>query len=220
MLISIEGTDGCGKQTQTEKLKEYLKEKGYDVIRQSFPNYESESSGPVKMYLSGEVGDAKNGLDSYQGSSLYAVDRLCTMAKLKDFYKDGGIIIFDRYVQSNMIHQAGKIKDEKERDKFLEWVDDFEFEKLKLPRPDLIIFLDLPLEISQRLANQRQTLKNGKAKDIHESEKSHLQDAHNAGKYVAKKYGWVVIKCDKDGDIRSIEDIHKDIVKEVEKVLK
>ena len=220
MLISIEGTDGCGKQTQTEKLKDYLKAKGYDVIRQSFPNYESASSGPVKMYLAGEFGDAKNGFDSYQGSSLYAVDRLCTMAKLKDFYKDGGIIIFDRYVQSNMIHQAGKIKDEKERDKFLEWVDDFEFEKLKLPRPDLIIFLDLPLEISQRLANQRKTLKNGKAKDIHESEKSHLQDAYNAGKYVAKKYGWTVIKCDKDGDIRSIEDIHKDIVREVEKILK
>ena len=106
------------------------------MIRQSFPNYESESSGPVKMYLAGEFGDAKNGFDSYQGSSLYAVDRLCTMAKLKDFYKDGGIIIFDRYVQSNMIHQAGKIKDEKERDKFLEWVDDLEFEKLKLPRPE------------------------------------------------------------------------------------
>ena len=220
MLISIEGTDGCGKQTQTEKLRDYLAGKGYNVIRQSFPNYESESSGPVKMYLAGEFGDAQNGFDSYQGSSLYAVDRLCTMAKLKDFYQNGGIIIFDRYVQSNMIHQAGKIKDKKELDSFLEWVDDLEFEKLKLPRPDLIIFLDLPLEISQRLANQRKTLKNGKAKDIHEAAKDHLQNAYNAGKYVAKKYGWTVIKCDKDGDIRPIEDIHKDIVREVEKILK
>lgn len=214
-IIVIEGTDGSGKATQAKLLFEFLKSKGENVILQSFPNYESLSSGPVKMYLSGELGENANDFSAYQSSVLFAVDRLCTMQKLKNHIENGGIVVMDRYVQSNMIHQAGKIKDEKERDKFLNWLNDFEFEILSLPKADEVLFLDVPVEVSKRLANERKNLKAGTKKDIHENDRSHLQNAYYAGKYVAKKFGWKVINCTKDGQIKSIEEIHELIKNEL-----
>ena len=161
-IIVIEGTDGSGKQTQSIKLYERLKSEGYSVIRQSFPNYESDSSAPVKMYLGGQLCKSASELDAKQTSVLFAVDRLCTyMKELKEHYEAGGIIILDRYTQSNMLHQAGKIHDRYERDKFLDWLDKFEFEELKLPRADKVIFLDVPPEVSMRLAHERSNLKAG-----------------------------------------------------------
>ena len=206
-VIVIEGTDGCGKQTQTRALYEKLISKGYSVRVQSFPNYDSPSASPVKMYLGGEFGGEKD-VDPYQASSLYAVDRLCTYLKdLKGFYEKGGIILFDRYVQSNMLHQAGKIGDREEVNKFLEWLDNLEFETLKLPRPNKVIYLDVPLEISQALAKARGSLKAGTAKDIHEADEGHMRRAYESGKYVREKYGWDVINCTENGQIKSIEDI-------------
>lgn len=210
-IIVIEGTDGSGKKTQAQKLFERLKSEGYKVIQRSFPNYDSPSSAPVKMYLNGELGENAKDIDAYQSSSLFAVDRLCTMFSLKEFYENGGIIILDRYVSSNMVHQAGKIDDLKERDKFLEWLSDLEFNKLKLPRPDKVIFLDVPVEISKNLANHRKELKAGTHQDIHEKDKSHLQHAYCAGKYVAEKYNWKIIPCTKDGQILSIDEIAEKI---------
>ena len=211
-IIVIEGTDGCGKQTQTTKLVEKLLKDGHNVIRQSFPNYPSPSSEPVKMYLSGELTKNASGLDAYQSSALYAVDRLCTYQKdLKSFYDAGGIIVFDRYVESNMLHQAGKIKDLQERNKFLNWLNNFEFDELKLPRANQVIFLDVPPQVSIQLANARPDLKVGKEKDIHEQDPGHIFDAYNAGKYVSNKYNWTVIDC-MDGDrLRSIEEISADV---------
>lgn len=211
-IVVIEGTDGCGKQTQTTKLYDRLTEMGYKVKRQSFPAYDSPSSGPVKMYLGGELGSNDMALDAYQASSLYAVDRLCTYQKdLKAFYEAGGIILFDRYVSSNMLHQAGKISDLKERDKFLKWLDELEFNTLKLPRADKTIFLDVPVEISFRLASERTEQKSGEKKDIHELSPDHLYRSYEAGKYVAGKYGWTVIPCTDGENLRSIGDIHEDI---------
>lgn len=206
-IIVIDGTDGCGKQTQSKILTQRLKDSGYPVKLQSFPNYDSPSSGPVKMYLGGEFGDV-NSMDSYQASSLYAVDRLCTFSRdLKGFYEDGGILILDRYTQANMIHQAGKLHSHQEVDKLLEWIDEFEFETLKLPRPDRVIFLDVPVEVSMKLMEERGIHKTGTKKDVHEEDPNHLRHAYDAGKYVGNKFGWDMIDCTENGKLKSIEDI-------------
>lgn len=205
-LIVIEGTDGCGKKTQSGLLFERMKESGENCILLSFPNYLSPACAPVKMYLNGDFG-AVNCLTAYQANALYAVDRLCTMQQYKSHILNGGAIVFDRYVESTMLHQACLIEDLKERDKFLDYVDNFEFGVLDLPRPDLVIFLDLPVEISKKLANERDTLKTGNKRDIHEESVDHLQKAYESGKYVAQKYGWSVINCVKNNKMMSIEEI-------------
>jgi len=215
-IIVIEGTDGSGKRTQTTKLYERLLAEGYNVRMQSFPNYDSMSSGGVKMYLNGDFGDNDMCLDAYQASSLYAVDRLCTYNKdLKSFYENGGIIVFDRYIESNILHQTGKIDDREEVDKYLDWLCNLEYNILKLPRANKVLFLDVPVEISKALANAREDLKNNMAKDIHENSKDHLLNAYNSSKYVSVKYGWEVVNCVQDGSMRSIDDIGEEIYNRV-----
>lgn len=205
-LFVIEGTDGCGKKTQSKLLAERFKEKGENVVVQSYPDYDSPACEPVKMYLRGEFGDSSC-FTAYQANALYAVDRLCSMQKHKQHIQNGGSIVFDRYVQSTMLHQAGLIDDIAERDKFLEYVDNFEFNLLKLPRPDMVIFLDVPVEFSSKLAKARGEYKSGSSKDIYEEDINHLQKAYNAGKYVAEKFGWTIIKCVKDDRLLSIDEI-------------
>lgn len=216
-IVVIEGTDGSGKQTQANLVYEELVKRGVAVKKHSFPSYESPSSGPLKMYLGGELSKCADEIDAYQASSLFAVDRLCTMLQYKVLLEQGCVLILDRYVQSNMIHQAGKIANLKERDGFLEWLNEFEFEILKLPKADKVIFLDVPVETSKRLANERTSLKCGEKKDIHESDMHHLENAYNAGKYVAKKFNWTIISCTENGKLKSIEEIHKLIMKEIKK---
>ena len=170
------------------------------------------------MYLNGEFGDI-GCLDAYQANSLYAVDRLCTMMGLKDHIENGGSIVFDRYVESTMLHQAELIENQEERDKFLDYVNDFEFGKLKLPKPDLVIFLDVPVEVSKKLADSRGEYKSGNKKDILEQDISHLTKAYNSGKYVANKYGWTQISClNESGNLKSIEEISNDIFEVVKKL--
>lgn len=217
-FIVIEGTDGSGKKTQAKILCEKLNEAGINCIVQSFPNYDSPACTPVKMYLNGEFGDI-GCLDAYQANSLYAVDRLCTMMGLKDHIENGGSIVFDRYVESTMLHQAALIENQEERDKFLDYVNDFEFEKLKLPKPDLVIFLDVPVEVSKKLADSRGEYKSGNKKDILEQDISHLTKAYNSGKYVANKYGWTQISClNESGNLKSIEEISNNIFEVVKKL--
>lgn len=217
-FIVIEGTDGSGKKTQAKILCEKLNEAGINCIVQSFPNYDSPACTPVKMYLNGEFGDI-GCLDAYQANSLYAVDRLCTMIGLKDHIENGGSIVFDRYVESTMLHQAALIENQEERDKFLDYVNDFEFGKLKLPKPDLVIFLDVPVEVSKKLADSRGEYKSGNKKDILEQDISHLTKAYNSGKYVANKYGWTQISClNESGNLKSIEEISNDIFEVVKKL--
>lgn len=217
-FIVIEGTDGSGKNSQAKILCEKLNEAGINCIVQSFPNYDSPACTPVKMYLNGEFGDI-GCLDAYQANSLYAVDRLCTMMGLKDHIENGGSIVFDRYVESTMLHQAALIENQEERDKFLDYVNDFEFGKLKLPKPDLVIFLDVPVEVSKKLADSRGEYKSGNKKDILEQDISHLTKAYNSGKYVANKYGWTQISClNESGNLKSIEEISNDIFEVVKKL--
>lgn len=219
-LITIEGTDGCGKKTQCAKLYDYLKSQNRNVIVVSFPNYESQSSAPVRMYLGGEFGETATCLDAYQASSLYAVDRLCTMKQIYKGLDKDTIIIFDRYSQSNMMHQAGKIKDVRALDKFLDWVNELEFVSLKLPRVDKVIFLDVPVEISHKISNMRESQKTGNRVDIHERDKNHLADAYRAAMHVAKRFDWTIIPCvTKSGELKSIDEIHELIKREVGKIL-
>ena len=210
MIIDIEGTDGCGKKTQTDLLFNYLKDKGYKVTKISFPNYDSNSSALVKMYLSGELGEKAEDVNAYQASALYAVDRFATMSKIN--IKDYDFIIFDRYVPSNMIHQASKAKSKKEINKIVRWINNFEYEKLELPIPDKILFLDVPVETSIKLARARAVLKNGESKDIHERDDNHLIKAYESAKHVAKKFKWTVINCVVEGELKSIDEIHQEIL--------
>lgn len=208
MIINIDGTDGCGKKTQTELLYNYLTEKGFKCKLISFPNYESQSSSLVKMFLGGEF-EEFGGVNAYQASVFYAVDRVATMKKVK--VEDYDYIILDRYVASNMIHQSARVQDKSKVDEFLMWVDNLEFNELALPRPDKTLFLDMPVEVSLQLARARAELKNGQTRDIFEEDSEHMRQAYNNAKYVAKKFNWEIIDC-YDKKLKSIEEIHKEIL--------
>lgn len=213
MLIVFEGVDASGKQTQTENFYNYLVNKGIKAKRISFPDYESDSSALVKMYLGGEFGENADDVSPYAASSFYAVDRYASFKK--DWGKeleDGTVIVADRYVTSNMIHQAAKIENNEEKDSFLNWVYDFEYEKLSLPKPDHVIFLDMPPHFARQLmANRANKITNEAEKDIHERDTTHLEKAYNNAKYVADKFCFKTIKCAEES-IKSIEEIGREII--------
>ena len=212
-LFVIDGTDGSGKQTQFNKLMERLDKDGIKYKAISFPNYDSPSSSLVKMYLSGEFGTDPKTVSPYVASTFYAADRFATYQKdLKQFYEDGGIILADRYITANMIHQTGKIKDNKERDKFLDWVWDLETNIYGLPAPTEVFFLNMPPEKALELIKNRDNkFSHNSVKDIHERDPEHIKDAYEAACYVSKKYNWFEIKCIKDDKVRAAEDIHNEI---------
>ena len=218
-LFVIDGTDGSGKQTQFDKLQERLKKDGIDFRVVSFPNYDSPSSGLVKMYLSGEFGENAKDVSPYIASTFYAGDRYATyITGYKDYYEKGGIILADRYTTANMVHQAGKIQDKEEREKFLNWLWDLEFNLYGLPIPTEVFFLNMPVEKSLELIKDRENkFTHAEKKDIHERDKNHLIDAYNAACYVSKKYNWYEVKCVKENKIRTIEDIHEEIYNEIKK---
>ena len=218
-LFVIDGTDGSGKQTQLGELKNRLNKEKIDYRVVSFPNYDSKTSTLVKMYLSGEFGTNSKEISPYIASTFYAADRYATyQTELKEYYENGGLILADRYTTSNMIHQAGKIQDKEERDKFLKWLWDFEFNLYKLPIPTEVFFLNMPVEKSLELiANRDNKFTHSSKKDIHESDKNHLMDAYSAACDVAKDYNWYEVKCVKDDRIRTIEDIHEEIYNEIKK---
>ena len=218
-LFVIDGTDGSGKQTQFTKLQERLTKDNINFKTVSFPNYESPSSSLVKMYLSGEFGENAKDVSPYIASTFYAADRYATFKTgYQKFYEEGGIILADRYTTANMVHQAGKIKDKQEREKFLNSLWDFEFNLYSLPVPTEVFFLNMPVEKSLELIQNRDNkFTHNTKKDIHERDKSHLIDSYNAACEVAKEYNWYEIKCIKDNNLRTIEDIHEEIYKEVKK---
>ena len=218
-LFVIDGTDGSGKQTQLGELKNRLDKEKVDYRVVSFPNYDSKTSTLVKMYLSGDFGTNSKEISPYIASTFYAADRYATyQTELKEYYENGGLILADRYTTSNMIHQAGKIQDKEERDKFLKWLWDFEFNLYKLPIPTEVFFLNMPVEKSLELiANRDNKFTHDSKKDIHESDKNHLIDAYSAACDVAKDYNWYEVKCVKEDKIRTIEDIHEEIYNEIKK---
>lgn len=217
-LIVLEGIDGSGKETQSNLLEKKLKEKGREVMHISFPDYESPSSALVKMYLKGDFGKNPEDVNPYAASLFYAVDRFASYRmKWKDFYEKGGIVIADRYTTSNMVHQMTKYEDEVKRKDFLSWLEKTEYGELELPRPDLVILLDIPLAVSENLVKER--AKKGSSMDIHEQHLDYLRKCHDAYRQLVALYHWKRIPCTEEGRLRSIEDIGKDVEKAVAAVM-
>ncbi len=220
-LIVIEGVDSSGKATQTSLLKEKLTLLGKNIRSVEFPNYASESSSVVKMYLGGEFGSDPNAVSPYAASMLFAVDRLASVkVTWKDIFSGGNIVIADRYTTSNMVHQASKISDMKKKDAFLDWLYDLEYVKLDLPEPDLVIFLDMPVENARQLMEKRANkIDNSSVKDIHERNEEYLKKSYDNAVFVADKYNWTTVHCTKDGNLRTIEDISDEIFSKVSAII-
>lgn len=213
-LIAIDGVDASGKQTHTELLTKRLIEDGYKVKKISFPDYDSPSSALVKMYLSGEFGKNPYDVNAYAASSFFAADRFASyrMNWKKDYEDKETIIIADRYTSSNMIHQASKLSDREEVNKFLDWLYELEFKIYGLPEPDVTFFLDMPVEYAKQLMQSRENkFDKSQNKDIHESNSDYLLKSYESALYVAKKLNWTRIKCVLDGRIRTIEEINNEL---------
>ncbi len=216
-LIVIEGLDGSGKSTQLELLPQNLKKKGIDSRSVSFPDYESNSSALVKMYLGGEFGKKPGDVNAYAASLFYAVDRFASYKTTwGEYYNQNGVIVSGRYTTSNAVHQTSKM-DEGEWKGFLDWLYDLEYNKVGIPKPDKVIFLDMPIEVSQKLLSGRYKGDEAK-KDIHESDTAYLDKCRKAAMFTAKYSGWTIIPCAKDGEPRNIEDIANDVLAETLKL--
>jgi len=212
MLVVIEGVDGSGKQTHTDRIYNRLAVQGKSVKKIHFPDYDSDTSALVKMYLGGSFGQRPEDVSPYIASSFYAVDRIASyLAGWKQEYERGDIILADRYTTSNAVHQAAKLEGA-ERDEYLDWLFDFEYRVLGLPKPDLVVFLDMPPELGAELIKSRDNkITGGQDKDIHEKDASHLEKAYQNALYIAEKYGWSIVRCAMDGAVRSIEEINDEI---------
>ena len=213
-LIIIEsGTDGSGKATQTQKLYDKLIADGKNVRKITFPNYDSPACMPVKMYLSGEFGSKPDDVNAYAASTFYAIDRFASFkTDWGEFYNNGGIILSDRYTTSNMVHQAVKMHDDLEREKYLNWLYELEFELYGLPKPDCVVFLNLAPEISKKLMEDRANKFTGeKEKDIHECNDEYLVKCYNNSLEIANKYDWKVIDCNEGENIKSIDTISNEV---------
>lgn len=217
-LIVIEGTDGSGKSTQFKLLSQRLEHDGVAFKHLVFPRYSEESSALIRMYLGGQFGSKPSDVNAYAASSFYAVDRYASYKMdWGQWYEDGGTVLSDRYTTSNAVHQASKEPAEK-RQEFWSWLYDFEYEKLSLPRPDLIIYLDVPTDFTEKLMRHRES-STGTSADIHEKDLEYLATCRETGRAAAYFYGWTVISCVKDGQMRSIEDIHEEIFRHVKNCL-
>ena len=217
-LIVIEGLDGSGKSTQLEILYKNLKSKGVDCRTVSFPDYEHDSSTLVKMYLAGEFGSSPDDVNAYAASTFYAVDRYASFKKYwGEYYNNGGVVIAGRYVTSNAVHQNSKLSPEHWED-FLDWLYDFEYNKMGIPTPDKVIFLDMPIEVSQKLMTGRYKGDEEK-KDIHERDTVYLEHCRKSALFTADYSGWQKIDCSKNGEARTIEDIADEVLRETLNVL-
>ena len=213
-LIVIEGTDGSGKSTQFRSLPERMTRDGRQFQKLVFPQYAEESSALIRMYLGGEFGSKPSDVNAYAASAFYAVDRYASYKKVwGQWYEQGGLVLSDRYTPSNAVHQASKEPAEKQGE-FLKWLYEFEYDKLGLPRPDLTIYLDVPTDFTEKMMRSREAATNTHA-DIHEQDLEYLATCRRTGKAAAEFYGWTVINCVRDGEMRSIEDIHEEIYSHV-----
>ena len=217
-LIVIEGTDGSGKSTQFKKLSERLEQNGTDFKHLVFPRYSEESSALIRMYLGGQFGSKPSDVSAYAASAFYAVDRYASYKMdWGQWYEEGGLVLSDRYTTSNAVHQASKEIGEN-REKYLQWLYEFEYDKLALPRPDLVIYLDVPTDYTEKMMRKREQDTNTTA-DIHEQDMQYLATCRETGRAAAAFYGWKVIQCVKDGQMRSIEDIHEEIYAAVQQCM-
>lgn len=211
-LIVLEGLDGSGKGTQAALLLEALLARGERARRVTFPDYASPSSALVKMYLNGEFGSEPEDVNAYAASAFYAVDRYASYKKdWKADYDRGDTILCDRYTTSNQIYQLGKLP-ESQWEEYLLWLEDLEYEKLGLPRPDRVIFLHMPVEVSQKLLSGRYSGDESK-KDIHESHVDFLRECAQSARFAGRRLHWDLVSCARDGSPLPVEEIHKEVLR-------
>lgn len=210
-LIVMEGLDGSGKQTQTRRQYERLADELHQKVRMvSFPNYQSPASGPLKMYLGGTFGERPDDVNAYAASVFFAIDRFASFRQdWQAFYENGGLVLADRYSTSNVIHQCAKLPPEQWAG-FVDWLQDFEYTKLGIPAPDAVIYLDVPVEISQQLLAGRYGGDEAR-KDIHERDANYLQACRAAALWCAGRMGWHTVSCAAEGELRDVEDISAEI---------
>lgn len=227
-IIVVEGTDGSGKQTQAKLLKDRLEQEGYTVYSTSFPNYPSDSSAAVRMYLNGQIKKEAKDVSAKAASAFYAVDRYITYKKeIEPVYTAGeNVIVFDRWVESNIIHQGAKliagISNETERqqklEEFILWLHRLEYLDFEVPKPDVTIYLNVPVDYTIQLRrNRANKITGGEKQDIHEADEQHLIHASTSGMLAAKTLNWQVIECVKDDQMRTIEDIAQEVWNRVNK---
>lgn len=218
-LIVIEGLDGSGKSTQVALLKSRLEALGVAVRQIKLPDYDDPSSTLVKMYLGGEFGNKPEDVNVYAASSFYAVDRYASFRRhWQEDYENGTLILADRYTTSNAVHQAVKLPKDAWHG-YLSWLSDYEYEKLGIPKPDAVVFLDMPVAVSQKLMTSRYNGEESK-KDVHEANVAYLNACHEAALFAAAVLGWHTVPCADGENPLPIERIHERIFKIVCKELK
>lgn len=217
-LIIFEGTDGSGKATQTALLCQELEKQGIPYKKLDFPRYQEESSALVRLYLSGAFGSHADDVNAYAAASFYAVDRYASYKQdWGTFYENGGLLIADRYTTSNAVHQTSKLPAD-ERENFLNWLFDFEYRLLGLPAPTRVLYLDLPTELSGQMMRKREAQTNTNA-DIHEKDEAYLRACRENAAFVVDYCGWTKIDCSRAGAVRSIEDIHAEVLDKLSDLL-
>ena len=217
-LIVFEGTDGSGKSTQFGLLTQRLEQEGQAFRRLRFPRYDQESSALIRMYLGGQFGSDPNAVNAYAASTFYAVDRYASyLQDWKQDYEAGALFLADRYTTSNAVHQGGKMAPE-DRAAYYDWLYELEYGKMGLPKPDLVILLDMPIELTRQLMRKRESDTNTQA-DIHEQDLDYLAHCRESALEAAKHYGWTVVSGAKNGQLRTIEDIHEEVYGIVEKLI-
>ena len=217
-LFVLDGLDGSGKSTQLEYIDKALKAKNASYRQISFPDYSQKSSALVQQYLAGDFGKNVGDVNAYAASSFYAVDRYASFKQFweKD-YKEKDLIVAARYTTSNAIYQTAQLPKD-QWDTFLEWLEEYEYEKLGLPKPDMVCFLDMPQEVSQQLLSKRYHGDESK-KDVHERNVEFLKKCRETALYAAEKFGWEIVPCSRDGKPLKREIITETLLKKIEKCL-
>ena len=209
-LIVLEGGDGTGKTTQVRLMAQRLEQEGIPFRQVKFPRYGSPFAAPVERYLLGDLGTRPGDVSAYAASTLYAVDRYASyQQEWRGDYEGGTLILADRYTTSNAVHQAPKLPEE-ERWAYLNWLFDLEYNRLALPEPDLMIYLDLPAELSAQMLRRRQEATHTQA-DIHERDEAYLRTCRESAAEIVRRFGWRRIDCSRNGGIRTPEDIHREV---------
>lgn len=213
-ILSLEGLDGSGKTTQAAALCRVLTGRGLPYRRIKFPDYDDPSSTLVKMYLAGELGGHADAVNAYAASSFYAVDRFASFVRYwRSDYQNGMHMVTDRYTTSNFIYQMPKLP-RAEWEPYIHWLQDYEYEKLGLPKPDQVLFFDMPIEVSQKLLTKRYEGHEEK-KDLHEKDREYLEKCRECALYTAERLEWAVINCAENDHPKTIASIHETVLERI-----